>query len=200
MRAKHPVDIVALVNAQVYPMTGKPFRLGTIWQKQKTMLIFLRHFACIACRAHAVQVWQDRAKYQKAGVQLVFIGNGLPQYIEGFIQELGLEGATILTDPSLLSYRAVGFKKGFAAVVQPRSAINAVKLALAGHSQKMPSEAAGTNWQLGGAVLVSTDGKILYHYISEALGDFPPESDTPQMLQTATGTSLESPAIPKDEA
>lgn len=35
----------------------------------------------------------------------------------------------------------------------------------------------GDHWQLGGVIVVKTNGVIAYHYISEALGDFPPEKD-----------------------
>ena len=43
-------------------------------------------------------------------------------------------------------------------------------------NQERTSE-SGDWWQLGGVVVVQKDGKVNYHYISEILGDFPPESD-----------------------
>lgn len=171
------VEIVKLANSQVQDANGNSLRVGQLWVKQTAILIFLRHFACIACRAHAVQVWEAREKYERTGAKLIFIGNGSPAYVEYFRNDLKLDPAVVLTDPSLASFHAAGFKRGFFRVVQPQSVINAAKLALKGHKQASYTKEAGTHWQLGGVVAVSPQGKVLYHFISHSLGDFPPEDD-----------------------
>ncbi|MES2857390.1 MAG: AhpC/TSA family protein [Bdellovibrionota bacterium] len=181
MGNQNSVDIVSLANCVVTDPEGRQIKLAQLWQKQSVVLIFLRHFACIACRAHATQVWNDREKYEGAGAKIVFIGNGQATFIDGFKAELGLQKAMILTDPTLSSFRAAGFRHGFRALVQPKTLLNGVKLAMNGNKQMMPSAEAGTNWQLGGILVVKPDGRIAYHYISEALGDFPPESDIAEL-------------------
>lgn len=173
--AKNYVDIVALANCSAHLPTGESLKIGHLWQKQTIIFIFLRHFACIACRAHATQVWADRDKYEKSGAKLVFIGNGQPTFIEAFKNDLKMEHAMILTDPSLESFRAAGLKRGFFAVVQPRSAINAIKLANEGHIQTAHHPDSGTHWQLGGVLAINPRSKVLYHFRSESLGDLPEE-------------------------
>ena len=178
------IDIVLLANSVVLYPDETPVKLGLLWKNKKTILIFLRHFACIACRAHAVQVWQDREKYEKAGAQIIFIGNGQPQYINAFKEDLKIQEATIVTDPSLQSYRAVGFKYGFLSVVNPGSLTNVVSMAMNGHRQSIYTRDAGTHWQLGGIVALNPDGRMTYHYISQSVGDFPPAQDTAEYLNS----------------
>lgn len=169
-------------NCTVLDSENRNIRLALLWQKQPVIFIFLRHFACLACRAHAIQVWEKRESYEKTGAKLVFIGNGDARYIKNFQEELGLTKALVLTDPSLESFSAAGFQKGFFALVQPKSAINALKLLKDGHKQSAPSTSGGSHWQLGGVIAISPQGRVLYQFISEAFGDFPPESDTATMV------------------
>jgi len=145
---------------------------GDLWKSSKAVLVFLRHFACIACRAHAAQVWAHREVYEKSQTKVVFIGNGPPGFIRQFKEDLGLEGATIYTDPSLESFRHCGLKRGFFELVSYRSVANAVTLYNQGYRQ-LSTKHQGDPWQLGGIVVVTPDNRVAYHFVSEALGDFP---------------------------
>ena len=167
------VDVVRLANSIVLTPDGKQLKLGRLWQSRPTVIIFLRHFACIACRAHASQFWADRERYK--GMSLIFLGNGSPDFIEKFREDLGLGNAVILTDPTLESFRAAGFRHGFRYVLQKDSILNAVKLYRQGHKQATYKKKAGTHWQMGGIMAIKTNGEVTYHYISESLGDFPSE-------------------------
>ena len=118
----------------------------------------------------------NRKMYEGTGAHLVFIGNGAPEFIGIFKEELDLQQALILTDPSLESFRAAGFKYGFLAIAQLKTILNAVKLAAKGHTQTSFVN-QGSVWQLGGVLAVNTKGRIVYQFISESYGDLPPESD-----------------------
>ena len=171
----------------VFTTDAKGIQLFQLWQSQPAIFIFLRHFACIACRAHAAQVWESRARYEGSGGKIVFIGNGQPSFIEKFREDLGLTGALILTDPKRNAFRLVGFRDGFFYVVRPQSAMNAFQLAREGHRQTAYSSAGGTHWQLGGILVVSTAGEATYRYISESVGDFPEEKSL-RFIQKNEGT------------
>lgn len=171
------VNIESLGESVVLGPDGQQLKISQLWHSQTAVMIFLRHFGCIACRSHALQVWAVRDQFMASGAKLVFIGNGQPTYIEKFREDLGLSGALILTDPSLASFQAAGFRHGFFALVQPKSVVNLVKLAVAGGKNQPANAETGTNWQLGGILVVKPSGKVTYHYISEALGDYPPEYD-----------------------
>jgi peroxiredoxin len=174
------IDMEKLSQCLVLSPDKRPIQVSALWNKQSIIFIFLRHFACVACRAHAVQVWQNRETYEKTGSKIIFIGNGSPDFIEKFKEDLNLTNAVILTDPTLKIFDAAGFNRGFLAVVNPTSAFNMARLVLEGHKQTTLS-AEGTHWQLGGVLAISKAGKVLYQFISVAVGDFPPESDIEKM-------------------
>lgn len=183
------VDIVAFAKTIVYHEGGAATELYKLWQRKNTVFIFLRHFACIACRAHATQVWNRRAEFEEKGTQLIFVGNGSPDFIGKFKEDMNLIGAPVFTDPTLGVFQAAGFRKGFLAAWGPESIKNGIKLLGQGYMQGMPSKEAGNIWQLGGSIAVRTDGKILYQYIEEAMGDFSPETDQQALSAAAEGTS-----------
>jgi hypothetical protein len=169
------VDIQQLAATSIFAGPGQPLLVGQLWQKQTVILVFLRHFACIACRAHAAQVWGEREKYQSGGARIIFIGNGLASWIERFRQDLGIEHGVVLTDPSLLSFEAAGMRLGYFDLLRPQSVINRIKLAKDGYSATPYSKDAGVHWQMGGILAVNKQGKALFHFASKALGDFPDE-------------------------
>lgn len=168
------VDMARLANLNVFTSDGAKFALGRVWKNQTAIIIFLRHFACLACRAHASQVWAEREKYEKSG-KVIFIGNGAPQFIENFKVDLKLDGALVLTDPTLETFRAAGFHYGFSYILRAKSVVTAVQLFRDGHRQTSYTKEAGVHQQLGGVLAVSPNGKALYHYISEYFGDLPDE-------------------------
>ncbi len=181
------VDILNFSKSIVYHEGGAATELYKLWQKKNTVFIFLRHFACIACRAHATEVWKRKAEFETKNTQLIFVGNGSPDFILKFKEDMKLVGAAVFTDPTLGVFQAAGFKKGFLSAWGPESIKNGIKLFSEGHRQGMPSKEAGSIWQLGGTVAVRTDGTILYQYIEEAMGDFSPETDT-QALNAAAAS------------
>ena len=172
---KLKADILKLANLKVFTADGAQLVLGRVWKNQTVILIFLRHFACLACRAHASSVWAAREQYEKGGAKVVFIGNGAPEFIKTFKEDLKLEGSLVLTDPSLESFRAAGFRHGFQYIVHPKSIVAAVKLLKEGHRQTSHTKEAGVHQQMGGVLAVSKTGQVLYQYISEFFGDFPEE-------------------------
>ena len=195
---KPTVDVVTLANALVLDPQGRQLKVGHLWNKNAAVLVFLRHFACIACRAHAVEVWSDRERYEKTGAKIVFIGNGAPEFIEAFKNDLGLQKALILTDPTLVTFRAAGLRNGILAIVQPKSIVNMAKLTAKGHVQKSLT-AEGTHWQLGGVVALNRDGKVIYHFVSESVGDLPQEEDVNELVESVSeGAPGEVSAEPPD--
>ena len=171
------INMLALRACSVLDEEGKKIPIANLWEKQAVIIIFLRHFACIACRAHAVQVWSQRELYEKSGARIVFISNGAPNFIAGFKEELGLNEAAIYTDPSLESFKACGFERGFLKALGPKGIVNGLKLMAGGHKQGEMRAGVGDLWQLGGVVAIKPGHKLAFHFISEATGDYPLEAD-----------------------
>lgn len=174
---KSPVNIIALAGAQLLDEHANTVQMGTLWQQQTALFIFLRHFGCVSCRAHAADVWNAREKYEKSGARIIFIGNGQPHFIKMFRTELNLGDAPIYSDPTLAVFTAAGFKRGFLAALGPRAIVNGLKMYAQGHKQGTYDPTSGDLWQLGGLLVIKPNGRIAYHYISQVLGDLPPERD-----------------------
>ena len=168
-------DIALLSQLEVIDENSKKVKLGDFWRMEKVLLVFLRHFACIACRAHAVKVWKDREKYQKQGTKIVFISNGAPHFIKGFRDELNIKDAPVYTDPSLETFRLCGFKRSAIATLSPKSVVNATKLFVEGHRQGSMAGEVGDYWQLGGVLEVHPGNRVAFHYVSQCTGDYPKE-------------------------
>ncbi len=171
------VNLLQLSSARIKDENDQEVTVGHLWKTNTAILIFLRHFACIACRAHAAQVWKTRTQYEKNGAKIHFIGNGAASMIKVFKEELGILDAPMYTDRELVSFRAAGFKRGFLASMGPRSMANQVKLLTEGHRPGTPQMGVGDLWQLGGILVIKPTGRVAYHYISVAQGDFPPEEE-----------------------
>jgi hypothetical protein len=174
---KHPINIVQFANSTLLDENGLEVKLGSLWRERTILFVFLRHFGCVSCRSHAVEVWSQREKYEKGGARIVFVGNGSPHFIGVFKADLQLDGAPVYTDPSLTSFRAAGFKRGFLLALGPQALANGLHMLAKGYRQGPMDKATGDLWQLGGLVVIKPGGRIAYHYISLVMGDYAPEKD-----------------------
>ena len=110
-------------------------------------------------------------------MSVVLVGNGPAAALGPFIREMSLEGrrVTVVTDPSLVSFRAAGLRRprvhGWRAVIETVLALGA------GYRPRRP---AGDLMQLGGAVLVDEAGRVVYHHRGQSPGDLADSSDIVQ--------------------
>ncbi len=161
-----------LLNAK-----GESVKASTLWEKQPAIFVFLRHFACDACRTHALEIWENRAKYESKGARIHFVGNGSPMFLLEFKLKYKMQEASFFTDPSLRAFRAVGFRKGFwidpgSMHSRPEFLYKAIRFAM-----KHENAGYGNVWQLGGVLAVKPGGIPTYQFTSLTMGHFPPASD-----------------------
>jgi hypothetical protein len=149
--------------------------MQSLWEKQTAIFIFLRHFACEACRTHALQVWNHRASYVEKGAKLHFIGNGSVHFMKAFKESYQLQDASFFTDPTLRSFQAAGFRRGF--WINPGEYLSRPKFLGLAIRQAILDPNQGDVWQLGGILVVHPGGKISYQFTSQAIGHFPPSAD-----------------------
>lgn len=159
--------------------SGGAVPVESLWDKSPAILIFLRHFACEICQKHAMDVWSNRAMYEAKGAKIHFISNGSAHFISEFKKLLGIENASVFTDPTMKTFDAAGFKRGF--WMDPGEYMRRVPFLIATIRYEMRRTGKGNVWQLGGVIAVKPGGKITYQYTSQMLGDFPPPNDVPKM-------------------
>lgn len=153
---------------------------GDLWKNQTAVIVFLRHFACEMCRLHAAEVWQNRDMYEKKGAKIALIGNGDVSNLKKFKSRMKMEEAAVYTDPTLKTFDAAGFRRGF--WVNPGSLHSRPEFIAKAITHTLKSTGSGNVWQLGGILVVKQNGAISYQYTSQTLDDIPPSSDVvPQM-------------------
>ena len=111
----------------------------------------------------------ELAAIRAAGGSLVFIGNGTPAMAADFAQSHAA-GCSVLTDPSLESYKVMRLQRGVGRTLGPRSAIRGLRAIFNGHHQ---TRLAGDPWQQGGVFVIDRTGTIVYEQRNEDAGARP---------------------------
>src|SRR5271154_7236457 len=70
---------------------GKETRLGSFWASRPAVVVFLRHYGCIFCREHVVQLRKYHEDFRAKDAALVAIGLGGRGYAREFSKETGIE-------------------------------------------------------------------------------------------------------------
>ena len=114
------------------------------------------------------------AELKALEVRVVLVANGPVEALPAFVRQHALEGrgVTMVTDPSLQSFRAAG-------LLRPRlhglrAAVDALRALGAGYA---PGRPAGDALQLGGAVVLDEAGRIVYYHRGRSPGDLADSND-----------------------
>ena len=112
------------------------------------------------------------------GVRLVVIGNGQPWHAKAFREDEGIP-FELWVDPEMKAYRAAGLRRGLAKAVSRRSLGHVWRAIRSGFRQ---TKIQGDPWQLGGAFVITPDGKTLYEQVSREAGDHVPIPELMEVL------------------
>jgi peroxiredoxin len=166
----------ALADAAVLDASGEVSRLGDCWAEGPTALVFLRHFACIACTEHVTVLAPRLHELTRLGLRVVYVGNGAPHFIEGFIERNAIdpEAVTVLTDPSLAAQRALALQRSLRTTFGPRALWNVGRALVSGFRA---STVEGDEYQQGGVLVVDRAGRVAYLHRDRATGDHASTSD-----------------------
>ncbi|WP_309382154.1 peroxiredoxin-like family protein [Cerasicoccus frondis] len=159
---------------------GESVSVESLIAQPALVLVFLRHFGCLACREH-VGLWKPHlATFAELGVRVNFVGNGDVDHLRGFIEKAGLanEPADVLTDPEQVVYAALGLENSVASVLSPGAMFNALRAVARGNLQ---TSVEGDPTQQGGVLIVDGEGKVALLHREARLGDYLPVE---QALQT----------------
>ncbi|WP_309397136.1 peroxiredoxin-like family protein [Cerasicoccus maritimus] len=155
---------------------GESVSLASLIAKPAMVLVFLRHFGCLACREH-VGLWKPHlAKFVELGVRVHFVGNGDVAHLREFIDKAGLTDASadVLTDPEQRVYAALGLENSVASVLSPGAMFNALRAVARGNIQ---TSVEGDPTQQGGVLIVDADGQVVLLHREARLGDYLPVED-----------------------
>jgi len=139
----------------------------------------------VFCRLHAVQLHRDRGEFERAGVELVAIGNGTVEQAAAFVRSQGLDGLRLVVDPERRVYEAAGARVGtLSQLVGPRVMLAGARLA-AGGSGARQGQVIGHAAQLGGVLIVAPDGSVPYAHLAENAADLAPGEEVLEAARKA---------------
>ena len=116
-----------------------------------------------------MQLHRARAQFEQAGANLVLIGQGTPRQAAHFRRRQGIQ-LPVLADEERVSYEAAGAKSaGLLDLWHPKVV---AKGAVTGVREKtIQTRTIGDANQLGGALVIAPDGKVIWSHMSEDASD-----------------------------
>lgn len=120
------------------------------------------------------------------GAELVVVGNGTAAQADHFAQEQKL-AFPVYTDPGLRAYQAAGLRREKLALLSPRSLANGLRAFRAGARQSS-TMVEGDAFQLGGAFVITPDGRTLFAQASTTYGDHADPADILRALEKRGST------------
>jgi hypothetical protein len=175
------MDTRALGAATVLDTKGTAVKLAGEWADHPAVIVWLRHFGCVFCREQVAEIRASRVDIEALGGGIAFIGNGTPRAAEWFQKRFAAD-STVLTDPDLASYEAIGARSGLLSTLGPGAWGAGIRAFRSGARQ---STSKGHAYQQGGLVVMAPANKVLYQHISLAAGDHPPVADVLAALKAA---------------
>jgi hypothetical protein len=164
------MDTRALAAATIQGADGEPVHLADAWRDHPAVVVWLRHFGCVFCREHVAEVRAARADIEALHGGIVFVGNGTPRAAAWF-QERFAPDSTVLTDPDLITYKAIGARSGLMSTLGPQ-AWGAGLRAIRGGARQTTTK--GHPFQQGGVLVIAPGDKVLYRHVSGTAGDHAP--------------------------
>lgn len=160
----------AVRRAIVFDRAGGELEFGQLVAGKAAVVVFLRHFGCLAC-AEQVSLLSPRLyEFRELGFECILVGNGEPNFIDGFAERTGLrdKSATVVTDPSLVLYQAAGLVHSTMGSFGPLAWPGFVRARLMGFRNWFGE---GDPAQQGGCLVLDAGGVVVLHVVSRYLGD-----------------------------
>lgn len=166
----------ALAEAPLLDAEGGSHSLGALLDGRSAVIVFLRHFGCLACSEHVTLLAPRLHELTRLGVAVIYVGNGAANFIEGFVERNAVDPAKVrvVTDPTLQVHGAVGLRRSFMSTFGPLGAVGLARAFIHGFRQ---TSIEGDHYQQGGVVVVDRDARVAYVHADRAAGDHAPLSD-----------------------
>jgi peroxiredoxin len=92
--------------------SGDSVHLSDFWKDKPALILFWRHFGCGCGMDRAKRLNNELADYEKAGVNIVIVGQGEPERSAYYARKYKLENYTILSDTDFEAYFTYGLLEG----------------------------------------------------------------------------------------
>lgn len=106
----------------------------------------------------------ELSSFRERGADLVAVGNGTALMAQDFVETFSVP-FPVYTDPDRAAYRLSGLRRGFGLGLKTLG--YGKRAATSGHVQ---GKVQGDPWQQGGALVISPEPRLLYHFVSDGAG------------------------------
>ena len=178
----------SLGRMDVLDADGNAVALGSLWRDRPAVIVWMRHFGCLYCMEQAREFRKARPSIEAAGARLVLIGNGGVKHLAAF-KAAEAPDITVLTDPALRTYNAIGARSGIWRTVGPRSWKAGLRALGSGARQ---SRVKGHPFQQGGVLVVLPGDRIAFTYLSISAGDHPSVESVLDSLRPSAASTAAS--------
>ena len=168
------VSLLTYKNVPVSPAQDPTTQVAlyTLWAKQSTLFLFFRRLGCALCRSYAKQMDAHRTMLESNGIQVV--GMSFEAFGEGSDSDRSFETGGFWSGPLYVIdkrvYEKLFGRKGltnsfFGLLDMDKGAVEKVK------ESGIQGNYRGDGFQLGGQILVSQTGEIVFEHKQKRYGD-----------------------------
>ncbi len=160
----------SFANAEVLSLKEEKVPIKSLYTERPTLLVFIRHFGCIGCTTQMLALEPHLVELDSLGLSINIIGNGQFQYLEGFVEKFKLQGKPVqlFTDPTLNAYKQAQLTRSVWQALGPRTWLDYLRAFSKGIGQ---TSIQGDNLQLGGTMLVNTEGLLKFYFQNASVAD-----------------------------
>jgi peroxiredoxin len=170
-----------LADIELLDHDGNSVRLGDLWQEEPVVLVWVRHYGCVHCRSHAVELDEASSEFDAAGVRVVVVGQATPRQAAHFRRRLEID-LPVLADESRESYRVAGAKVATAGeLLGPKSVSQGLRKTFESRGKVHQGRIIGHPAQLGGAMVVARGGEVVWSHMADDASD----NASPEEILTA---------------
>jgi peroxiredoxin len=156
------MDLAALSALSLPDKDGTQHRLGDLWAEQPVVVVFLRHFGCVHCREHAVELRDRYDDLRAEGVELVAVGTGDQRYAGAFVRDEKIPYLVLVDDDAKAAHAASVTFASWYRLLHPttwRKTITALK---SGHRIHSPGKRVT---QLGATFVLGPGNEVRYTHV-----------------------------------
>lgn len=163
--------------------TNRGENLRQLTNELPVMLVFLRHFGCVFCKAALVDLAEQRTEIEKRSVRIVFVHMSNTETAQEYFTKFKLPDIRFINDPEKRFYRAFGLVRGsFTQLFGLQTWIKGFAINKSEKLMQESGEHLGDSFQMPGVFLLR-NGKIIEHFIHEKASDRPDYSKLAQCCQ-----------------
>jgi peroxiredoxin len=161
-------DLTLLTTAR------RPVALSSLWAEKPLLLAFTRHFGCTQCKEMLLELVENRAAIEQAGLAIAVVMQGSPEMTAIFAEHFA-PGLLCLSDQERLAYRAYGLERGdlFQTFLNPKVWAAVARSRKKGFKVEVPP-AGQDAMQMSGTFIISRKGQIQLPYYFDNIADHPP--------------------------